>query len=257
MKCCRMKTKANWLSTVVALLLLPGPAWTQATEQADSTRSAFDSRYIRVDHQITPDPTVADFVAPYQQDLVRVMSDRLTTAPEVMEVGQPETSLGNLAADILREEAEKAHGAPVDIALMNHRGLRIPLPEGDITVGTIFELMPFENYMSLLKFTGEQLQSIADELAIYGGEPISGMRMVIDGNKGRDITVGGEPVDPERTYWLVTNEWMANGGGEVPTLWSPLERIDLPVLIRDAFIEHLREVDQIEPVLDGRMAIKE
>lgn len=257
MRCCRNQTKVNGLSAFIALLLLTTPACTQAAEQAEIARSTFESDYIRIDSTIKPSAAIAEHIAPYQRDLVRVMNERLTTSPEVMEVGQPETSLGNLAADILLVVAEKAHGAPVDIALMNHRGLRIPLPKGDISVGTIFELMPFENYMTLLQFNGEQLQSIANELAIYGGEPISGMRMIIDGNKGRDITVSGKPVEPEQTYWLVTNEWMANGGGEVPTLWSPLERTDLPILIRDAFIEHLREVDQIEPVLDGRITIKE
>ncbi len=257
MRSCSMLTKANWLSGVIAILLLTTSACTPDVEQDEVTRSGFDSSYIRVDGEIAPDEAIAEHIAPYQQDLIRVMNERLTTSPEVMEVGQPETSLGNLAADILLVVAEKAHDGPVDIALMNHRGLRIPLPKGDITVGTIFELMPFENYMALLKFTGEQLQSIANELAIYGGEPISGMRMVIEGNQGHDITVGGEPVDPDQTYWLVTNEWMANGGGEVPTLWSPLERVDIPILIRDAFIEYLREIDQIEPVLDGRITIKE
>jgi 2',3'-cyclic-nucleotide 2'-phosphodiesterase (5'-nucleotidase family) len=215
--------------------------------------AAVELEYIRVDADITPDAHIAGLVRPYAEDLRRVMERRITVSEAVMPVAQPESALGNLAADILRDRASESFGREVDIALMNHRGLRIPLPEGDVTVGTMFELMPFENYITLLRFTGAQLLQLADELAAYGGEPISGMRMVIDGRRARDVTVGGAPVDPDALYWLATNNWLANGGGEMPTLWEPVERVDMPVLIRESFIDYLEGKDSIAPYVDGRV----
>lgn len=220
---------------------------------AASNLDRFDHEYIFLDADVSADANIEAVVRPYAEDLDRVMNRQVTISTAVMPVAQPESALGNLAADILRSEASRLSGKDIDIALMNHRGLRIPLPEGPVTVRTLFELMPFENNITLLKFTGAQIQQIADELAVYGGEPISGMRMKIDGQRGRDVTVDGNPLDFDATYWLATNVWMANGGGDMPTLWEPLERIDLPALIRESFIDYLSEIDQIEPYMDGRI----
>lgn len=213
----------------------------------------FDHDSIFLNDEIAPDAEIAAHVQPYAEDLDRVMNRQITISTAVMPVAQPESALGNLAADILRSEATRLSGMDIDIALMNHRGLRIPLPEGPITVRTLFELMPFENNITLLNFTGVQIQQLADELAAYGGEPISGMRMFIDGDRGRDVTVDGAPLDPDATYWVATNVWMANGGGDMPTLWEPLERIDLPALIRESFIDYLSQKEQIVPYVDGRI----
>ncbi len=209
--------------------------------------------YYRLDQDVPEDPDVAARVTPYRAELKEIMERPLTTSTAVMPMEKPESALGNLMADILRHEANTAFEEEVHIALMNGRGLRITLPEGTIRVRTIYELMPFENHIAVLQFTGTQLAALADEIARYGGEPISGMHFVFHNGQARDIEVNGQPLDLERHYWLATNNWMANGGGELPTLWSPRNRVDLPVLIRDAFIEHLDGLTRLEPRLDGRI----
>ncbi len=240
---------------LLAMLLVCGPASLPGLEAA--TQTGVDKQYIPISDAIEPAPEIAAVIRPYSIELDRIMDQLVTVSTAVMPVEQPESAVGNLAADILRTEASRRSGKDIDIALMNHRGLRIPLPKGPITVRTMFELMPFENNITLLKFTGAQIQDLADELAVYGGEPISGMRMRIVGDQGRDVTVGGEPVDPQATYWLATNVWLADGGGPLPTLWEPLERVDLPDLIRESFIEYLSKLDEISPVLDGRITQEE
>ena len=54
-------------------------------------------------------------------------------------------------------------------------------------------------------------------------------------------------------YRLVTSDYLANGGGRMPALWTPTGREDLTVLLRDAFIQYIREKKTIEPILDGRI----
>lgn len=224
-----------------------------ATALSVSAAEWTDWTYYRVDQDVPDDPDATAQVAPYRAELEVIMERPLTTSTAVMPMEKPESALGNLMADILRHEADTAFEEEVHIALMNGRGLRIALPEGTIRVRTIYELMPFENHIAVLQFTGTQLAALADEIARYGGEPISGMRFVFHNGQARDIEVNGHALDPGRRYWLATNNWMANGGGELPTLWSPQNRVDLPVLIRDAFIEHLDGLTHLEPRLDGRI----
>lgn len=250
-----MSSRLKLLLIVLFLSSAPGCASLFGGGDVDNvhTLESFDPNYIFVDDSIDPHPDILAFLEEYAVELNRVMNRRITVSKGVIERGQPESPLGNLTADILRSHASRELGKEVDIALLNRGGLRIPIPEGDVTVGTMFELMPFENYITLLRFNGRQIRQIANELAIEGGEPISGLRMRIDGNRAVDLLVGEKSVDPNRDYWLATNNWMADGGGPIPTLWEALERIDTTILLRDAFIESLNTRETIQPETDGRL----
>ncbi len=209
--------------------------------------------YYDIDGTIDDDVAVSEYIAPYVRSMARTMNRVITTSEGSFERGKPEGALGNLAADIVRYRAIAEMGKRVDVSVMNNGGLRVPLPEGKITIGHIYELMPFENYIAVLRFTGEQIKQIADELASVNGEATSGIRFRIVDGKARDILVDSLIVDPDRYYWLATNNWMADGGGDAPTLWEPLERHNIDVLIRDAIIEYLNGHETIAPYIDQRI----
>ncbi|TVP77286.1 MAG: hypothetical protein EA353_10595 [Puniceicoccaceae bacterium] len=238
------------------LLLTVGCGHFSDTGTADNLaheRSGFSPEYLALDDTVEPDADMQAFLLKYTEALNREMNRRIAVSRTVIESGQPESALGNLTADITREHASRYLGREVDIALLNRGGLRTPIPEGDVTVGMIYELMPFENYITLLKFSGDQIRAIANELAIEGGEPVSGLQLRIDGDRATDILVGGVPLRSDHYYWLATNNWMADGGGPVPTLWEPVERRDTGILLRDAFIESIESQRQLSPTTEGRI----
>ena len=254
-----MVNKPQSLLKVMLLLFFLGSSTGCASLFSPDTQdrmhvvSGFDANLLEVDDTLTPDPEVAAFIEGYAIELNRIMNRRITVSRGVIERGQPESPLGNLTADILRFMSARELGQEVDIAILNRGGLRIPIPEGDVTVGTMFELMPFENYITLLRFDGRQIMQLAQELAEEGGEPVSGLRMRIADGRPTDLLINDDRVRPERSYWIATNNWLADGGGPLPTLWQPRERINTDVLIRDAFIEYLNTQPYIEPHTDGRI----
>ncbi len=250
------KKITRYFSLFTILLLLSGCSYFwDSSEEADFKNDLIGHQqdYLFIDDDIEPDPEVVAFINEYAVELNRYMNRLVTKSTGVIERGQPESPLGNLTADILKNRATREMGHTVDVALLNRGGLRIPIPEGDVTVGTIYELMPFENHITILRFTGSQMIALANELAKEGGEPISGMRFRIENGVARDLLVGDNPIDTGRHYWLATNNWLADGGGDMPTLWNPVERIDLDVMLRDAFIEYLRHVPEISPKTDNRV----
>lgn len=251
-----LKSKTLLLTGLLTVLLSAGCAdlWGDRSEgDLEHDLQSTEHEYIRVDDSLVPDEELHVFIREYAADLYRYMERKLTVSTGVIERGQPESPLGNLTADILMNRASREMGFQVDIALLNRGGLRIPLPEGDINVGTIYELMPFENHITMLKFNGRQIKALANELAEEGGEPISGLRMRIVDGKATDLLVGGSSVSDGKEYWVATNNWLADGGGDMPTLWKPLERIDLDVMLRDAFIEYLAHTHEIGPETDNRV----
>jgi 2',3'-cyclic-nucleotide 2'-phosphodiesterase (5'-nucleotidase family) len=143
------------------------------------------------------------------------------------------------------------------MAMTNNGGLRVPIGPGPITVGQMFELMPFENMLSVLVLTGPQVKALCDQLAEMRGEPIAGfsfrIQAVGEDRVAEDILIGGEPLELDARYRLVTNDYLANGGGTITPLHEPMAREDLPILLRDAFIDFVRHLGIIEPELEGRI----
>jgi 2',3'-cyclic-nucleotide 2'-phosphodiesterase (5'-nucleotidase family) len=191
------------------------------------------------------------------------MADRISEvigeANGLFTEARPEGSLGNFAADAVLEVARANYPEPVDMALVNNGGLRIPIAAGPITVGQMFELMPFENLISILLLEGSTVRALADQIARRRGEPVAGFsfRIVEVGGERRavDIEVGGEPLVSDRLYRLATSDFLASAGDDLSALLSARSREDLPILIRDAFIAYIREHGSIEPRVEGRITM--
>ena len=212
----------------------------------------------QIDSQLVADPVYVQYTAPYKAQLdaemnrVVVHADVALTQP----AGVPETLLGNFFAEALLAEGRK-YAPDADFSFATKGGLRIDLPEGGITIGHLFELMPFENELVLLELPGESVQQMADFIAATGGQPVAGLRMAIDGGKATHITIAGNPLDPSHTYKLITYDYLANGGDNVRGIDHPISRTNIGQKVRDAVIEHVTELDKsgkhINTQLDGRI----
>jgi 2',3'-cyclic-nucleotide 2'-phosphodiesterase (5'-nucleotidase family) len=203
------------------------------------------------------DPEIEAMVAPFRERMGEEIRQVIGETTGMLSKALPEGTLGNFATDAMLWAANAGTSHPVQMALTNNGGLRVPIGPGPITVGQIYELMPFDNMLSVLVLNGSQVQDLCDQLADRRGEPIAGFSFRIeslgDRRFARDILVGGVPLDPAAEYRLATNDYMANGGESLSPLQAPLAREDLPVLLRDAFIAYVRHVGVIEPKLEGRI----
>jgi 2',3'-cyclic-nucleotide 2'-phosphodiesterase (5'-nucleotidase family) len=243
----------RFILLLVSVMMVSCSASRKGVEQEPYYLSGFEYWNYSMADFIEDDEAIASIIDPYRLDIEDQLNTVLTRSTGIIERGIPEGALGNLTADILRNRATREMDKTVHIAILNNGGLRVPLPEGPVNVGHIFELMPFENHITILKLSGEQVISLADEIAAVGGEPVSGIRFRIRNGRAEDVLVGNRTVVKHDIYWIATNNWLADGGGDMPTLWSPQERLDIQVLIRDAFIEYLKYMPVIEPVTDSRI----
>ena len=173
-----------------------------------------------------------------------------------------ESTLGNFFCDAVIYETKKLLGkdsAKVQVAIFNKGGLRNSLPKGNITVGNIFELMPFDNEVVLLKLSGAQFKDMCYKIIEKGGIPIGGMRMTMSGAKPENITVNGKPFDETKDYWVVTSDYLANGGDSYNFFKNAKERKLLNVLLRNMIISYCEDITKreqtIKPILDGRISI--
>jgi 2',3'-cyclic-nucleotide 2'-phosphodiesterase (5'-nucleotidase family) len=206
-----------------------------------------------IDGGIAEDSLVMSMIRPYQVELTTRMNRVIGQAESDFSNVRPNGSLGDFAADMLRRTASEHLGFSVDIGLTNWGGLRIPINKGPIRVGDIYSVMPFENTLVVLTFTGAQIRDIANELAASGGQPISGLRMRIEDGKAADVLVGTRAIKDDDTYTIVTSNFLADGGDGYKALQKPVKRQDLNILMRDAMIRYINDRYNVSPTFDSRL----
>lgn len=250
-----MMRTARSITLLVALLAVAACAPAPVVTPPQPAIGAAAVSHTVIGGDLEEDAEIAAMVAPYRERLEAEMLEVIATASfEITKQGEFESPLGNLAADAMLVMAEQTTGETYDLAVGNAGGLRVPISEGPVTRGAVFELMPFDNYIVVQRMSGVQVDSLAQQLAAIGGEPVAGFSFAVTPDRRAvDIAVRGELLDLDREYQVVTHNYLAYGGGDMPALWAPLDRTELPVPLRDAFIEYFRQQGTLAPRIEGRI----
>ena len=235
---------------------------------------------------VPEDETVKAIVEKYQAELDAEMEVVIGQAANDIAWSSPlvrtkESALGNLAADALRDYCD------ADIAIQNGGGVRAGLTAGDVTVGDIFAMLPFDNKVTLVEVTGQTVwdaleNGISGYPATDGRFPqVSGLSYTFDGAKPageRLISVtmeDGTPLDLNAWYKLACNDFMC-GGGDGYTMLNVLNpdtgdghnsetaAQDLPGCklvyrtndyYRIVVSEYIKAKGEIDPQIEGRITI--
>ncbi|MGB4773921.1 MAG: 5'-nucleotidase C-terminal domain-containing protein [Daejeonella sp.] len=205
------------------------------------------------------DSAMLAFYKPYKMRLDSQMNNVIAVSAIEIVKARPEGPLNNLMADAMYETG-KLKNIQFDVAYTNYGGLRIPLPKGNIQLYKVYELMPFENLLTTVKFSGADMQSFFNYIAEGGGDPISGARFKIKDKKATDIVINGKPLDITKEYTLLTSDYMANGGDGGAIFSKATNRKEYNVKLRDALLIYLQQQTKagkiINPANDGRITVE-
>lgn len=220
-----------------------------------------DANYDRYQIQISSqqvDSSMEALLIPYRTEMEKEMNEVLAISTADMQLGKPESKLGNFAADATEYMAEKLTGQDVAFAIQNYSGLRIKtIGKGDVTLGQIYELMPFDNFLVTVQLSSEEVQQLCDFMAENGGWPSSAsLTYTIMNEKAMDIRINGKELKSTGTYTLATNDYIVKSADYLPFFKSK-EMHSTNTVVRDAFAEYLkiysRKGEKFNPVLDKRV----
>jgi 2',3'-cyclic-nucleotide 2'-phosphodiesterase (5'-nucleotidase family) len=189
------------------------------------------------------DSSLVKMLSPYADSVNHSMNKVIGFSLQALYKKQPESLLGNFMTDAVRTMASKRMNRNIDAAFLNYGGVRGNIPKGDITIGHIYELMPFDNLVILLELTGEQLTQFINLMADRGGWPSSGVSFKIDNKKATNILVNGKPLAAKNKYIVAVPDYVANGGDDAALL-KTLPQINQGYLIRDALIEYVQQLNK-------------
>jgi 2',3'-cyclic-nucleotide 2'-phosphodiesterase (5'-nucleotidase family) len=210
------------------------------------------------------DSAISAILTPYKSGMDSIMNVVIgtTTAAMPKEREKSETLLGNFVADVVLNSGNNAYTktetTPAQVCILNNGGLRSSLPQGKITRGNIFELMPFENEIVVVTISGKKMFELLKYVAASGGVPVAGMKMGIKADRTPgNVLIQGVTFDSTKTYKIITSDYLANGGDKMSFLKDPIKIETTGLKIRDAIIEHFQELTRqnksVTPALDGRI----
>lgn len=206
---------------------------------------------IAVDQSYPLSRSVDSIVAPYKAELDREMNQVIAYAETDFINARPSGNLGNLVADIIYAKGASLLEEKPAICLVNFGGLRAPISKGNVTLGDIYKLMPFDNQLVLVKMPAASIYEIRDYLLQSGGEPISGFR--IDGDRIYDAS--GAPWK-EQDYWVITSDYLMNGGDRMSFFEKKLEVLSTGILFRDVLVDHFKANQRLKDLPEQRIVIR-
>ena len=176
--------------------------------------------------------------------------------PTGLERGGTENLLGDWAVDCLMAEAEKEFGRKVDIGVLNHGGIRIDMPQGDVLMDDLMSMFPFKNYLSLVTMKGSEVRALFDRMA-RRVQVVGGVKVTVKDGQVLELLVGGEPVDDDRVYNVATIDFLLTGGDGIFSGRQFEETLDTELMVFDVILAHVRGLAEAgQPITkerDGRV----
>lgn len=211
------------------------------------------------------DATLSTLIEPYKKQLDSSMNEVIGVSSMEMTSGSPEGLLGNFVTDLSLEIGNRFYkeqkNDSADFCLLNNGGLRTFLPEGNITRGKVFEIMPFENELVVVTLTPKKMIELCSYLGVKTvregtrkqGVPISGnMKVLLRGKEPIEVLVDQQPLRG-RNYKVITTDYLANGGDNMSFFQDPVNRQKLGIKLRDAIILHIQEQTQQGNTLSAKL----
>ncbi|WP_136666853.1 5'-nucleotidase C-terminal domain-containing protein [Flavobacterium sp. H122] len=224
------------------------------TAYSQNVVTEIHGKQIRVDASVGIKQEYEDLIAPYKQQINKDLDKILAYNPQLLDKtkgNQFQSNIGDLFAQITLDKANKVFSERekkfVDIAILNNGGIRAVIPMGNVTSRSAYEVMPFENTAVVLEVKG---QIILDFVNFFIKDkkphPFAGMTFTITADKkAKDIKIGGADLDLEKTYYIVTNDYLANGGDKMEFLLKASRKVDIDYKLRNMLIDYFTDVDVV------------
>ena len=137
---------------------------------------------------------------------------------------------------------------------MNHGGIRAGITKGNISARTAYEVMPFENSISVVELTGTSVLELIDYLIkSKRAHPLAGIQIVLNSNDSvNSIKIQGKPFDKNSIYYVATSDYLVSGGDDMVFFKDGLSFTTLDYKIRNAMIDYFSKVDTLSPIIDDR-----
>ena len=227
-------------------------------EKVNYVVSDVQGNNIKISDSLIIDNQLEQLIAPYRNELKR-LEKVIGYSNQSLSVrdGELESTLGNLIADILMEECnpvfKNMSGKNIDFCLLNYGGIRGTMNRGNITQYDLFTIMPFKNFATVVKLDGNKILELLKYLSKENiAHPVSGINIEFNDEKITTI-IGDKKFDINKSYYVLTSNYLQEGGDKMNFFKDPLKLIELNLNIRDILINNIKKRKSVSSKLDNRI----
>lgn len=229
---------------------------------------------ILLDASVTPDADiaarVAEMGAPIEELKARVVSEAAEAIEGARELCRAqECPMGNLVADAMLDRV-KDQG--VQIAIQNGGGLRASIDAGEITMGEVLTVLPFQNTLATFQLKGSDVVAALENGVSQVEEgkgrfpQVSGLQYSFDasqpaGERVSDVMVmidgAFAPIEADKVYGVVSNNYMRSGGDGYDVFQTGgMNAYDYGPGLEAVVADFLAANLPYQPYTDGRITVK-
>lgn len=226
-----------------------------------------------LDSSVTPaatlTPRIAELAAPIEELKKQIIGASEGTIEGDRKICRAqECAMGNLVADAMLDRV-KDQG--IDVAIQNGGGLRATIDAGEVTMGEVLTVLPFQNTLATFRLKGADivaaLENGVSRLEDGAGRfpQVSGLKFAFDakaeaGSRVSDVMVasgdGFAPIDMDKTYGVVSNNYMRGGGDGYKVFASNgMNAYDYGPGLEAVVADYLKENNPYKPYTDGRISM--
>jgi len=207
------------------------------------------------------DLTVETYMSHLKQEKDKKMDRVIGVSKEMLTSFSPQSPLSNLLVDMLFEwgnnDLLSKKMQPADLALLNFGGIRTALPKGNITIGDIYEIAPFDNLVTYIFVKGSELQKMFAGFTEIRNAPMANVQTTYKDGNLLSFSIGGMPLDHNKIYTLVTINFLATGGDGFLSNVNFESKLLTNTLLRDIYIDGIKKKTaqniEIESKTDDRV----
>ena len=225
---------------------------------------------ILLDASVAEDEALVARVAELGAPIEEMKNEIVAESTEIIEGDRSvcrarECQMGNLVTDAM---LDRVADQGVEIAFQNGGGLRATIDAGEISMGEVLTVLPFQNTLSTFQVTGatvlaalengvSQVEDGAGRFLQVGGITFTADLTAEPGSRISDVMINGEALDMERVYNAVSNNFVRNGGDGFSMFRDAMNAYDFGPDLADVTAEYLAKNAPYTPYTDGRITINQ
>lgn len=194
------------------------------------------------------------------QPAMAAVKEVVAYSERAMEKGYPESELSNWFIDILMKKVESLSGREVSLGVGNFGGIRVDMPQGDVTLDDLMSMFPFKNQIVYVEHKGVILRKMLEKMAATRFQVLGGVKVVAEDGRLVSAEIGGQPIDDEKVYGVATISFLLYGGDELEMAKDAVALEIYDVDIIDAVLEFVRAETaagrHLESKVEGRVTIR-
>ena len=221
-----------------------------------------------MDAGVAEDDAVKARISEAAVPLDEIRNKVVAEAAEAIDGGKPicRSAVCPMGVAIAEAMLARVKAQGIDVSLQNGGGVRASIDAGPITMGEVLTVLPFQNTLSTFRVSGatlmEALENGVSQVEDQAGRflQVAGMRYSYDlsaepGSRVREVTIGGAPLELDKTYGVVSNNYVRNGGDGFAMFRDADEAYDFGPDVADVLADYLIQNTPFTAMVDDRVRV--